>query len=276
VMDDGSTDRTPEILESYKPRVQTLRQENQGVAAARNALLKHAQGDLLAWIDSDDIWHPSCLDVQSRSFSDHPEAGALFVNHVDFWGMEPYIWDFDPMLVKGESVVIDPLHFYGKLVTAPGKFMTAFCSITQQSAARLGHRAAPEAIRITDDFYMLSMIALKGLPAVYAPYPLVAYRVRDDSLSRKPVPTRHSVVQTFELLEPHFRAWASRDLLKIFEKGFASARRGYAKALMQQGRNLEARQEIANSFAESYRPDSLLKSAGLLATTFSPRRLRLK
>ena len=67
VMDDGSTDQTPAILEFYKPRVQVLRQENQGVAAARNSLLERAQGDLLAWLDSDDVWHPHCLDIQSRS-----------------------------------------------------------------------------------------------------------------------------------------------------------------------------------------------------------------
>jgi len=276
VMDDGSTDQTPEILESYKPRVQALRQENQGVAAARNGLLERAQGDLLAWLDSDDVWHPCCLDTQGRSFTDYPEAGALFVDHVDFRGVGPYIWHFDPLVVEGDPVVIDPLNFFRTLVSAPGKFMSAFCCITRQSARRIGGRVAPGGMRVTEDFYMLSMVALKGLSAVYAPYPLVAHRVRDDSLSRKPVPTRRSVVEAFKLLEPHFRASAPRNLLNIFEKGFASARRGYAKALMGEGRNLEARREIASSFGESYRPDSLLKSAGLLAATFSPRRLQPK
>ena len=274
VMDDGSTDQTPQILESYKPLVQVLRQENQGVAAARNALLKCAQGDILAWLDSDDLWHPCCLDVQSRSYTNYPEAGALFVGHVDFWGVGPYIWPFGASEVKGDSVVIDNENFFRKLVSAPGNFMSAFCCITRQSAGRIGWHVAPEAIRITDDFYMLSMIALKGLSAVYAPHPLVAYRVRDDSLSRKPVPTRRSVVQVFELLEPHFKASASSNLLNIFEDGFASARRGYAKALMKEGRKLEARREIACSLGESYHPISLLKSAGLLAATFSLGRAR--
>jgi len=276
VVDDGSTDQTPEILESYRPRVHVLRQENQGVAAARNRLLEHAEGDLLAWLDSDDIWHPRCLDVQSRSFRDNPDAGALFVDHVDFWGAGPYIWRFDPLAVEADPVIIDPLSFLTILISAPGKFMSAFCCITRGSAHRIGGRVAPAGVRITEDFYMLSTVALKGLSAVYAPYPLVAYRVRNDSLSRKTLPTRCALVEVFKLLDPHFRASAPRGLLTTFEEGFASARRGYAKALMGQGRSLEARREIAESFAESYHLGSLLKSAGLLAATFAPRRLQPK
>jgi glycosyltransferase involved in cell wall biosynthesis len=271
VMNDGSTDQTSAILESYKPRVQVLKQENQGVSAARNRLLELAQGDLLVWLDSDDVWHPRCLDVQSRSFTDHPEVGALFVGHIDFRGVGPYVWHFDPLAVEGTSIVLDPLKFFRTLVSDSGNFMGAFCCITRQSARRIGGLVAPPCISVGEDFFMSSMIALKGLSAVYAPYPLVAYRVRDDSLSRMPVPTRRGVVQAFELLEPHFRASAPCNLLNVFEKGFASARRGYAKALMGEGRKLEARREIFSSFGESHRPDSLLKSAGLLAATFLPK-----
>jgi GT2 family glycosyltransferase len=270
-MDDGSTDQTSAILESYKPWVQVLKQENQGVAAARNRLLELAQGELLVWLDSDDVWHPRCLDVQSRLFTDHPEAGALFVGHIDFRGVGPYVWHFDPLAVEGGSVVLDPLKFFRTLVSESGNFTGAFCCITRQTAGRIGGLVAPPCLRVGEDFFMSSMIALKGLSVVYAPCPLVAYRVRDESLSRRPLPTRRAVVQAFELLEPHFRASAPGNVLNIFEKGFASARRGYAKALMGEGRKLEARREISNSFGESYRPDSLLKSAGLLAATFLPK-----
>src|SRR5580658_2014305 len=58
VMNDGSTDETSEILESYKSLVQVFRQENSGLAAARNALFRRATGDLVAFLDADDIWHP--------------------------------------------------------------------------------------------------------------------------------------------------------------------------------------------------------------------------
>jgi glycosyltransferase involved in cell wall biosynthesis len=276
VIDDGSTDQTPEILEFYKPRVQVFRQKNLGVAAARNALIEHAEGDLLAWLDSDDVWHPRCLEVHSRLFTDYPEAGALFVGHLNFRGMEPYTGHFGRPFVKDDSVVIDPLNFLKTLISASGRFMGAFCCIPRRSALCIGGRVAPDEVRYCEDFYMLCMVALKGLSVVYAPYPLVAYRVRQDSLSRPPLPNRRSVVEIFQLLEPLFRASAPMEFRRVFEVGFASARRRLAKALMGAGRTLEARREIASSFAESYRPESLLRSAALLAVTFSPRPLQPK
>lgn len=56
VIDDGSTDSSPEILRSYGDRLRVIRQRNQGVALARNAGLTHASGELITFIDQDDLW----------------------------------------------------------------------------------------------------------------------------------------------------------------------------------------------------------------------------
>lgn len=64
VVDDGSDDRTPEILAEFAakdPRVRVLRQENAGVAAARNRAIVEARGRYIAPLDADDLWHPSYL-----------------------------------------------------------------------------------------------------------------------------------------------------------------------------------------------------------------------
>jgi glycosyltransferase involved in cell wall biosynthesis len=55
-INDGSTDSSPEILRGYGDRVRVLRQSNQGVAVARNAGLRQASGDVIAFIDQDDLW----------------------------------------------------------------------------------------------------------------------------------------------------------------------------------------------------------------------------
>jgi glycosyltransferase involved in cell wall biosynthesis len=52
VIDDGSTDQTSAILKSYKPRVQVLKQEKQGVSVARNVCLNSRRGDLLVFGES--------------------------------------------------------------------------------------------------------------------------------------------------------------------------------------------------------------------------------
>lgn len=74
VVDDGSTDDTPRLLEEYAHRITVLRQENRGVSAARNAGIAAAQGELIAFLDSDDLWLPGKLARQAGFFASHPEA----------------------------------------------------------------------------------------------------------------------------------------------------------------------------------------------------------
>lgn len=56
VVDDGSDDETASIIQSFGARVQYLRQESQGPSAARNAALKIARGEMVAFLDADDLW----------------------------------------------------------------------------------------------------------------------------------------------------------------------------------------------------------------------------
>ena len=56
VIDDGSTDSSPDILRSYGERLRVTRQDNRGVAAARNAGLLQVTGDVINFIDQDDLW----------------------------------------------------------------------------------------------------------------------------------------------------------------------------------------------------------------------------
>jgi hypothetical protein len=58
VVDDGSTDDTPALLERFAGRITMHRQDNQGLAAALNQGLRMASGDLVAFLDSDDLWDP--------------------------------------------------------------------------------------------------------------------------------------------------------------------------------------------------------------------------
>ena len=81
VVDDGSTDETPSVLEEYvrrDDRVRSIRQNNRGVAAARNAGLAHAKGTLMSFCDSDDLWLPNKLERQVAYLQQHPDAGLVF------------------------------------------------------------------------------------------------------------------------------------------------------------------------------------------------------
>ena len=74
VVDDGSTDGTAPVLASYGGAIRVLRQENQGVSAARNHGVAASGGALIAFLDSDDRWLPGKLSCQAAYMIAHPEV----------------------------------------------------------------------------------------------------------------------------------------------------------------------------------------------------------
>ena len=75
VVDDGSTDETPAVLERFASRVRVHRQDNRGLSAARNAGLALATGAYIAFLDADDVLAPTKLDKQAAVLDAEPEAG---------------------------------------------------------------------------------------------------------------------------------------------------------------------------------------------------------
>ncbi|HSP24823.1 MAG TPA: glycosyltransferase family A protein [Saliniramus sp.] len=80
VVDDGSRDETPRIVDGIAardPRVRLIRQANAGVAAARNAAIAAARGQLIAPLDADDLWHPKKLELQAAALKKAPPGTGL-------------------------------------------------------------------------------------------------------------------------------------------------------------------------------------------------------
>jgi cellulose synthase/poly-beta-1,6-N-acetylglucosamine synthase-like glycosyltransferase len=78
VVDDGSTDGGGALARAYPDeRVRLIEQENQGVGAARNAGIRAASGELVAFLDADDAWEPDFLETILALRRDHP-AAAVF------------------------------------------------------------------------------------------------------------------------------------------------------------------------------------------------------
>lgn len=97
VVDDGSRDKTPEIVKSFAQRdrrVMLLQQPNQGVAAARNLAIAHSGGEYIAPVDADDIWYPLKLEKQVQCMT----AADASVGLVYCW----YTWIDEQGLIIGK------------------------------------------------------------------------------------------------------------------------------------------------------------------------------
>jgi glycosyltransferase involved in cell wall biosynthesis len=77
VIDDGSTDNTRQVLQPYLEQIRYIYQENQGVSVARNRGIESATGELVAFLDSDDLFLPDKLAHQVAVFDEFPELGIV-------------------------------------------------------------------------------------------------------------------------------------------------------------------------------------------------------
>jgi glycosyltransferase involved in cell wall biosynthesis len=85
VVDDGSSDRTGEIVGTNRdPRVQLVSQRNQGVAAARNAGIACARGQYIAFLDSDDLWLPTYLELAVDALAGTKDPGFAYTDAYAF------------------------------------------------------------------------------------------------------------------------------------------------------------------------------------------------
>ncbi len=117
VVDDGSTDQSGEILESYGAQIITVRQQNQGVGAARNKGAEIATGEYLAFLDADDYWAPRKLEKQLAKFAEDAEIGLV---HCGYRNVDANGILRDASLDGSEGWVRAKLLMFEPAIAAPG------------------------------------------------------------------------------------------------------------------------------------------------------------
>jgi glycosyltransferase involved in cell wall biosynthesis len=79
LVDDGSTDGSLALAQQFSdPRIKIIRQRNRGLAGARNTGIRHARGEYLAFLDSDDLWLPEKLAFHVQHLGENPQVGISF------------------------------------------------------------------------------------------------------------------------------------------------------------------------------------------------------
>lgn len=112
VVDDGSTDGTRRILETYRGRIQIVLQTNKGAGTARNTGIAKSHGKYIAFLDADDQWESTKLSCQVAAMEKDAEAGVCYTDGIYYDGKEVVLvshaafrraysgWVFDPLFIE--------------------------------------------------------------------------------------------------------------------------------------------------------------------------------
>jgi glycosyltransferase involved in cell wall biosynthesis len=178
VVDDGSTDGTAEVAARYAGRVTYLRQNNAGSPAARNRGVASSRGDLIAFLDADDLWHPEKLAKQAARFEARPELGLCVTLVRNFWIPE----------LRHEEERLRGHPFTGDL---PG--MAPQCLLARRSVFDI---VGPldESLRLGDDTDWFLRAADKGIVLEMLKEVLTYRRIHHSNLTRQVTVLREAMV----------------------------------------------------------------------------------
>jgi len=193
VVDDGSTDDTAAVLAAYGDRIRVIRQRNQGPATARNAGIAAARGDVVAFLDADDLWKPRKLELQMARFDAGPSLGFVHC------GVETFDADgntLDVLAGREGRLAADLLRLRTDVVAGPGSSL----AVPKAVAEEIGGFDAT--LPRSEDWDFCYRIAAR-YPIGYVAEPLVRYRLHGTGI--------HMHIDGME-----------RGMLLAFEKAFAS------------------------------------------------------
>jgi glycosyltransferase involved in cell wall biosynthesis len=196
VIDDGSSDGTPDIVAEYGHRIRAVRHTNRGVAATRNAGAALATGELLAFLDADDVWRPRKLELQAERFRREPSLGLVHcgVEEIDAHGK---VLRRQPDGLEGSKVAAEMLLFRGPTILGGGSGVmisrAAFAAVDGFDA-RLSTSAD------WDLYYRLTT----RFPVGFVAEPLLQYRLHGSNM--------HGNIRVME-----------RDMLLAYSKAFSNA-----------------------------------------------------
>jgi glycosyltransferase involved in cell wall biosynthesis len=177
VVDDGSTDHTPEIVRRFAPHVRLLRKPNGGQASAFNAGIPEARGEIVAFLDGDDWWVKEKLSVVMGYLNTRPHIGI--VGHG--------IYEFDSDTVSKNATIPQCARDISFDTVSNGKFFrqmmcffgTSRVTIRRSVVSRV--LPVPEELVVEADEF-LSFMSTAYSAAGLIQQPLTFYRLHADNL----------------------------------------------------------------------------------------------
>lgn len=228
VVDDGSTDGTPETMEQFRtdPRVKFIRLlKNQGQTVAKNTGLREAKGKYLAFVDADNLWMPDKLEKQLPLFDQSEKIGVVYS---------------DLQLIDGEGKKLPSIHrtYHQGCITAPllvHNFVNFNSAVVKRECLeRIGRFDESLSMGIDWDLWLRISI---GYKFAFLPEPTYSYRIWPNQMS-------HNTLKRLEcakkILDKFFNDNPGKVSGMVKRKAWASLHRGYGAAYAEKGKLSEA------------------------------------
>jgi glycosyltransferase involved in cell wall biosynthesis len=191
VVDDGSTDATPQLVRQFGDTVRYLRQENAGVSAARNAGARHARGEWLAFLDADDWYYPDRLRWHAEWIM--RDANLDFLTG-DYDYVRPDGGHISRSMEKHASgrVLLQKAAGAPEVIMTESEFEsfvadhfgdTHTLSVRREMFLRLG--GYPLGFRVCEDVLFLTRLCAASRRVGVICRPLAAYLIHDNSATRR-------------------------------------------------------------------------------------------
>jgi glycosyltransferase involved in cell wall biosynthesis len=222
-IDDGSSDDTRGRLAVYGERIRYLHQENRGVAAARNMGLREARGELIAFLDADDVWHPRKLELQIAAMVASPKVGLL--------GTSIFNWPIETPRGFDGPARVRPVAWHRLAVK--NQFVTSSVIVRRAALERVGE--FDTALQGPEDYDLWLRIA-ETVAVAILDAPLTGYRDTPGSLSRQCETMRAGMRQILRKLDQR-HAWKNQWWLRRKAFGYCD----YSCAYMAGAAGLPAR-----------------------------------
>ncbi len=171
VFDGGSKDETVEILKKYEARLRWVSEKDRGQAHAVNKGFAATSGDVIGWINSDDIYYPGAFRAVMDYFAGHPEIDLVYgnANHIGVNDevLEPYpTEDWDPERLRDVCFICQPAAFFRRRVVE-----------------RFG--GLDESLQLTMDYAYWLRLAMKGIRVSRVPFLAAGSRMYPDNKTLK-------------------------------------------------------------------------------------------
>lgn len=212
VIDDGSTDQTMEVVRAWQaiePRIQYFYQPNSGVSKARNLGLKKANGELIQFLDADDLLSPEKLQLQVDYLKNHPEADLCYTeNHYFEDGAPDVHYPDQEFLGRNWMIRFSGSGAYAIEQLIRNNLAVVSSPVVKKSMVGLAG-FFPAQVRHTEDWQFWLQCALKGAKIHFLPNPkaYTLIRVHRDSVSQQ--------TQTMRYGELNLRSWLSDELNEV-------------------------------------------------------------